>query len=130
MSNDKLNLQDVQKIINDHIELVEVNAKSMADAANRAAKFLVAQSILASFLKGFEDDKTKLESARLAQYAQSIRCTEGKNITEKKVYVEADPGYAATRELVEQIETIHSYIKTHMKIFDNAHVMFRQMSRE
>lgn len=125
-----MDIQQIQQIIDEHLQLITIDATSLADAKNRAAQLLVVQSVLATFLRDFEEEKSKVKTIQVATYAQVVKIVEGKNVTEKKINVEADPGYAAYREALEKMESIRDYLKTHIKIFDNAHLMFRQYSRE
>lgn len=122
--------QSVSNVINEHLELITVDAKSLADAKNRAAKFLVATSILSTFLKQFEDDIARTKTLTEAQYAHGIGSAEGKNITEKKVNVALFKDYTDARETLEKLESFKNWVKTHTKIFENAHLMFRQYSRD
>lgn len=125
-----MNIEDIETLIADHLDLIVIDARGLLEARERAAKFLVAQAILARFLKDFENEKAKVVTMREASYSQCVRYAQGKNITEKKIEVDANPEYTFTREAVEKLDSIRDYIKTHMKIFDNAHLMFRQYSRE
>ena len=125
-----MDISQVQEIISDHLELITIDAKSLADAKVRASKLLVVQSVLATFLRDFEEEKSKIKTLQLATYSQVVKSVEGKNVTEKKINVEADPGYASYREALEKMEGIRDYLRTHIKIFENAHLMFRQYSRE
>ena len=122
--------QQVTAIINEHIDLIVIDAKSLADARARSAKFLVAQSTLSTFLKNFEDDRAKASTLTSAKYAQGIASIEGTKITEKKIGVANDINYTNAREMQESIEEFKIWIKTHMKIFENAHLMFRQYARD
>lgn len=122
--------QQVSAIINEHVDLIVVDAKSLADARARSAKFLVAQSTLSTFLKTFEDDRAKATTLTSVQYAQALSSIEGSKITEKKIQVANDQNYTAAREMQERIEEFKTWIKTHMKIFENAHLMFRQYARD
>ena len=132
MNTDELNAIEsrVSQIVNEHIELIVVDAKGLAEAKRRAAKFLVAQSILSTFLKTFEDDLARQSTLTEAQYAQGISVAEGKNVTEKKITMALYKDYTDAREFQEKLDSLKSWIKTHMKIFENAHLMFRQYSRE
>lgn len=123
-------MDDLERIIDEHVELITVDAKAMSQAKERASKFLVAQALLAHFLKDFESEKAKVATLREVAFTQSFRSVDGKNTTEKKMYVEADPHYTNLREGYEQMDSVRDYIKTHIKIFDNAHLMYRQMCRE
>lgn len=122
--------QQVTTIINEHVDLIVVDAKSLADARERSAKFLVAQSTLSTFLKNFEDDKAKAATLTSVNYAQALNSIEGTKITEKKIQVANDKNYTDAREMQERIEEFKTWIKTHMKIFENAHLMFRQYARD
>tara|TARA_R110000868_G_C10973188_1_gene771539 strand:+ start:75773 stop:76144 length:372 start_codon:yes stop_codon:yes gene_type:complete len=123
-------MQGIKQFIDDHVEMIAVSAISLQNAKELSGKFLMAQALLTSFLKDFEDDKTKLMTMKEVNYATAIKVAEGKTITEKKVSVNLDVTYTSSREALEQIENIRDYIKTHMKIFENAHLMYRQYGRE
>mgnify|MGYP003641030524 CR=1 FL=1 len=125
-----MNMQGIKQFIDDHVEMIAVSAISLQNAKELSGKFLMAQALLTSFLKDFEDDKTKLMTMKEVNYATAIKVAEGKTITEKKVSVNLDVTYTSSREALEQIENIRDYIKTHMKIFENAHLMYRQYGRE
>jgi hypothetical protein len=125
-----MNIEQIKQIIDEHVNLISVNAQSIANAKELSGKFLIAQAVLTSFLRDFEDDKSKLMTVREATYAMAIRASEVKNITEKKVSVNLDTTYTNARESLERIENARDYIKTHMKIFENAHLMYRQFGRE
>jgi hypothetical protein len=122
--------EQIGQIITEHLDLVVINAKSLAESKERAARLLIVQSILATFLKTFEDDLSRAITMREAQYAQGISVSDGKNITEKKANIALYSEYTDARELSERLEAFKSYIKTHIKIFENAHLLFRQLGRE
>lgn len=125
-----LSLDQLQTLVNSHIDLVEIDGTAFSEARNRAAKFLVIQAHLATHIKGLEDVKVKASTIEKASYAQAMMRQSGKNVTENKINAEADPEYAAARESVELIEAEHNWTKRHFDIFENAHVMFRQISNE
>jgi len=125
-----MTLEEVEKIIQEHIELITVDSKGISEARERSAKFLIAQSLLAHFLKNFEEEKAKIVTLRETGFAQSLRDAEGKSITEKKVFAHENPVFSNFREATERMDGIKDYIRTHMKIFENAHLTFRQLCRE
>lgn len=125
-----MTIEELQKIVADHIGLIEINKNAFQEARERAAKFLVIQAHLANHLKEIDDIKVKASSIEKAQYAQSLLSQSGKNITENKILAEADPKYAASRESVELVESEINWTKKHYEIFGNAHVMFRQISMQ
>ena len=125
-----MNITEIKQIIDQHVELIAVSATSLQDAKELSGKFLMVQALLTSFLKDFEDDKSKLSTLKDVTYAMAIQAAEGKTITEKKVSVNLDVTYTQAREAFEQIDHIRDYIKTHMKIFENSHLMYRQYGRD
>ena len=125
-----LTLEQLQKLIADHIELVEINKNAFQEARERAAKFLVIQAHLANHMKSLEDVKVKVSTIEKAQYSQSLMAQSGKNVTENKINAEADPKYAAARESIELVDAEVNWTKRHYEIFGNAHVMFRQISMQ
>lgn len=125
-----LTFEQIQDLVNKHIDLVEVTSYAVAESRERAAKFLVIQAHLANHLKLLDDLKVKSETLKSANYAQALMSQSGKNVTENKINAEADPIYADARETVEMIESEHNWTKRHLDIFDNAHVMFRQIAQQ
>lgn len=125
-----LSIEQLQKLVSDHIDLVEINQHAFQESRERAAKFLVIQAHLASHLKSLEDVKVKASTLEKAQYAQSLMSQSGKNVTENKINAEADPRYSAARESVELVDSEINWTKKHYEIFGNAHVMFRQISMQ
>lgn len=123
-----LTLEQLESLVNSHLDLVEINSNAFTEARERAAKFLVIQAHLANHMKVLDDVKVKASTIEKAQYAQSLMSQTGKNITENKINAEADPHYAAARESVEMIDSEINWTKRHFDIFGNAHVMFRQIS--
>lgn len=125
-----MDFTQLQNIVNDHLDLVEISPAAIVQAKERAAKFLVMQAILSNHLKLIQDVKVKASTIEKASYAQAILSAGGKNITESKVIAEADPNYCQAREALELIDSEANWVKQHFEIFNNAHVLMRQSSRE
>jgi hypothetical protein len=125
-----MDFEELERIVNSHLDLVEINAVAIAQSRERSAKFLVIQALLASHLKLLQDAKVKVSTVEKATYAQAILRAGGKNITENKIVAEADPEYATTREALELIDSEINWTNKHFDIFNNAHIMFRQYSKE
>lgn len=123
-----MNITQVEQLITETVELIAVSGKSLADAKPRASRFLVVNSILATFLRDLEEELPKFDTLVSATYAQAIMGADGKNITEKKVTAEAEPNYCTARENKEKLDAVRNWVKNHMDIFENAHVMYRQYS--
>lgn len=125
-----MDFETLEKIVNDHLDLVEINAAAIAQSRERSAKFLVIQALLSSHLKVLQDVKVKASTVEKATYAQAILSAGGKNVTENKIVAEASPAYSKSRETMELIDSEINWTKQHFDIFNNAHIMFRQYSKE
>jgi hypothetical protein len=121
---------DLQNLVQENLDLIEITKNSFSEARERAAKFLVVQAILSNHLKDLEDIKVKASTIEKAQFAQSVLCASGKNITENKMQAEADPVYAATRESLELVDSELNWTKRHYEIFAQGHVLFRQIASD
>lgn len=125
-----MELSYIEQLVNETVDLITVTNQSLADARPRASRFLVVNSILASFLRELEEDLPKCETLEGAQYANAINLVAGKNITEKKAQVELVPDYTDAREQKQKLEALREWVKNHMKIFENAHVLYRQFLKD
>lgn len=123
-------LEQLQELINKHLDLIEINRDAIIEARTRAAQFLVVQSHLSNHLKTLEDAEVKASTIEKASYAQAILNAAGKNVTEQKIQAEADPAYAEARETIELIKSEVNWVKKHHDIFNNAHILFRQIAAE
>jgi hypothetical protein len=121
--------ETLEQMVHDHIDLIEINTVAIQESRQRAAKFLIMQSILNDHLKLLEDVKVRASTAEKATYAQVLLGYAGKKVTEVKILAQGDPNYAQTRESVELIDSEINWTKKHFDIFNNAHIMFRQYSQ-
>lgn len=126
---DRLSIEQVEAIVEKGVSEIAVNATSLADAAPRAGRFLVRVAVLSDFLRTVEDDLPKYQTKVNMTYAQAILQASGKNITEKKVEAEADPAYNAALEDQGKHKAMHNWVRNHIENFNNAHIMYRQFSR-
>lgn len=125
-----MTLEQIEEIVNDCINHITLDAKGLAEARERAAKFLTAQAILANYMRLLEVELGKHETVTEVAYSQAIIETDGKNITEKKAHVIRNPLYQKERDKLMELEAQKNWLKTHMKVLENAHLMFRQFARE
>lgn len=125
-----LTLDQLESLVNAHLDLVEIDGRAFTEARERAAKFLVIQAHLATHLKTLDDVKVKASTIEKATYAQALMSQAGKNVTENKINAEADPIYSQARETIELVDAEINWTKRHFEIFGNAHIMFRQISQE
>lgn len=120
----------IEEFIDEHISLITVDNRSLAQATERAAKFLVAQAVLSSEIKNLEEQKAKIQTLNSTNYAVALQGVDAKNVTEKKMLADTDKNYTEVREALEVVDANITYLKTHIRIFENAHVLFRQHSKE
>lgn len=122
--------EEIEKVVDRGVSEIAINAHSLADAQPRAARFLVYVAILTNYLRELEEDLPKHQTLVNAQYSTAINSAVGKGITEKKVEAEADPIYSDAVEKKAAVDAQRDWVKNYIKIFDNAHVMYRQFSRD
>lgn len=121
----------VRRVADEYSEMIpRPHALSTQENERRALEFLVAMAKLSNLKKACEDAKIEASSLEKAVYAASIHRAGGKNITEKKVEAEADGEYMIARELFEKFEVLKSFIDAYYGIFENAHIMYRNLSKE
>lgn len=120
----------IEKIVDEHIDLVTLDAKGLAEAGIRASKFLVVCSVLATYLKSLETELGKVDANLEATYSQACKDSPEKNITSKKTDANMNPEVLKLAHVKSQMDALRTWIKTHIKIFENAHVMYRQFNRE
>lgn len=125
---ERLSLELIEQIVEKGVAEIAVNASSLSDAAPRAARFLSRVAALTDFLRSLEEDLPKLQTLVNAQYATALNASPGKGVTEKKVEAEANPVYASAVEDKAKMDAVRDWTKNYIKIFDNAHVMYRQYS--
>lgn len=125
-----LTLAQVRDLIDRCIDLITVDAKGLAEAKDRCAKFLTAQALLTNYMEVLEVEIGKHDAVTEAALAQAIDEADVKGITEKKVKAQANPVYAQTKIKMLELKAQHNWLKTHMKILENAHIMYRQYIRD
>lgn len=125
-----MTFEDLQKYVQEKRELIRFNPSYLKDPLNRATEFLLVQTNLNDARYLFECDKARLQTITEGLFKQAKDKSEGKNITEKKVDATVDPKYTEVREILEDLEAKIKWIKTEIDIFNNAHLTYRQLSRE
>ncbi len=125
-----MTLPEIEELIKQTVDLIAVTGASLADAKPRASRFLVVNSLLSFYLRDLEEEIPKYQTVEDMQYAQALGLVEGKTITEKKINVATVKAYTNSREGTEKLNALRDWIRNHIKIFDHAHLMYRQYSRE
>jgi hypothetical protein len=129
-SDEEIFFEEVSKVINTHVDLITITPEGLAESRERAAVFLVAQALLTSYLKQVDENMAKLSALKDATFAQAIGKTEGKNVTEKKIKVGKDDQYRDQLLKFENMNALREWIKGHIRIFENAHILYRGFCRD
>ena len=122
--------KELRAIIDEHVGMIPYSKVTSEQASKKATAFLVALAILTDEKRGCDEDKAKLSTLVSASYAQALSRSMAKQVTEKKVEAEQDNNYTKMREALEECEAKISWLKNYMNIFENAHVTYRQLSKE
>lgn len=123
-------MENIDQYIQEHVALITLDNRGLAEASSRAAKFLVVQAVIAGEIRTLKEALTQVDTMKSVQYAMAIEAADGKNITEKKSLAEKDKSYTDVKESFDTIEANISYLKTHLDIFNNAHIQFRNLAKE
>jgi hypothetical protein len=124
------NSDEIFEVVQEQLDLITVTSEGLASSKERAATFLVVQASLIEYLKQVDEELAKHSTLKEATYANKISKTAGKNITEKKINIAVDEEYSSIRESYEALEALREWVKGHIKIFENAHILYRGFSRE
>ncbi len=122
--------EEIIQAVQEHLDLIAVTSQGLAESKERAAKFLLIQAVLIEYLRQVDEELVKMSTLKEATYAQRIGKTPGKNITEKKINVAMDEEYSPVRESYGEWDALREWVKGHIKIFENAHILYRGFSRE
>lgn len=125
-----MNLEQLKPLIQEHVDLIKVDAKAVSEARERAAKFLTLQAILNNYHLELETDRAKTSTLCEALFSQAVSRAEGKNITEKKLFAADDDEYKEIKVVLDSMTAQSNWVKQYMRMFENAHLMFRQLSRD
>lgn len=123
-------LDSLEEFIFEHLDLLPTDqVNSTTEAEKRAAKFLYAVGIISVNRKRVSDDMIAVKTQESVLYSQAIKDAEGKNVTEKKINAEVNQDYIRAREVKEKMDNILNYLKTQEKVFENAHIFYRNLYR-
>ncbi|OGM08153.1 hypothetical protein A2Z67_03905 [Candidatus Woesebacteria bacterium RBG_13_36_22] len=121
---------DIEKLVEEAVELITVTPEGLALARERAAKFLVIQATLIDYLRQVDEDLAKRSTLKDATFANIISKAKGANVTEKKINVAQEEEYSKIRQSYEELEAEKEWVKNFIRIFENAHLLYRSMARE
>jgi hypothetical protein len=121
---------DINTYINSHLALLEITHTIMpSEAENRASQLLRAVAVIAWFRLSLSNQLSQVSSLRDIAYKDNLVNSDCKNVTEKKVVAEASPEYIKNRENFEILDSNVKYLSTVIDVFNNGHILFRQMSK-
>lgn len=121
-------IKDYFEVIN---ALLPVNGSlSITEYERRASEFLTALARIADWRHLLSEEKIKYTSVQLAVYAEQLFKGSEKTVTANKTIAEASAEYTAAREDLERIENDLSYLKIQYEVYLNAHLFYRQLSKE
>jgi len=125
-----MEFSDIETLVENGVDQISITSEGLASSRERAAQFLVIQATLTTYQKQVGEEVAKFSALRDATFADSIGKTEGKNVTEKKIKVAKDENYASAEKKCEELKSLQEWVKGHIKIFENAHILYRGLSRE
>ena len=124
-------MKEVKEFVEKYSALLPLHKSiNIVELEHRAGEFLAAMATLADWKHAFSEDKIRLISVQTAVYAEQLSKGTAKTMTENKVTAEATAEYIEAREGLERIENDISYLKAYTDVFNNAHLFYRQMSRQ
>lgn len=131
-----MDFNQIRQKVEEYILLIEVGRKGFAEANSRAASFLIISAILGDFLLDLETEIAKVVTLKEATYAQALSemadTLDSKSkmtVTEKKKLISKNTDYSSNRQQVEEMKALQNWVVGHIRIFENAHIQYRQMSR-
>ena len=125
-----MDFEEVKALVEEHVDLIAVDGRAMAEARERCAAFLTVVAVLTDFKREIEVDKIKINTLTEIAYSDAISFAEGKTITEKKIHMVNDSKYTEQRDCLAEMEALRDWVKKYISIFENAHVTYRQMAQE
>jgi hypothetical protein len=124
-------MTEIKHYIQQFVALLPVGTSvSYTEAERRASEFLVASATLVDWKHVLSGEKIKLLSVQTVVYAEQMGKGTAKTVTENKLTAEASSEYTKAREELEAIDNDISYLKAYLELFNNAHLFYRQLSKE
>ncbi len=124
-----MDFEDIQKLISDHIEMLPAKNVKIHEAEELAPKFLALLHSIVTVKLSVEEQKIGYQTLIDVVYKDCMGEAAGKTITEKKISAVAMKDYRESREALELAEARIDFLKANMKIFENAHIFYRQISK-
>lgn len=116
--------------IAEHMELIKFSQQSLREAPERATAFLIIGAILLDEKRECENELAKLESLASASRFQAWQRSTAKQVTEKKIEADNDNTALDMAETFKECENKVKWLKGYIELFNNAHITFRQFSKD
>lgn len=120
----------VEELVESYVELLVDDTNGTQEARERCNLFLVAMAQLTNYHRKLEDHIAKLKTLETCELHDAFNNSEGKNATAQKDAAKTVPAYIQARENLEMAQAKETWIKSNLKIFENAHITFRQYAKD
>lgn len=125
----KMDFQDIQKLISEHIEMLPSKNVKIHEAEELAPKFLALSHNILTVKLSLDEQKIGFQTLIDVVEADCVNEAPGKTVTEKKMNAKAMKDYREAREALELSGARIDFLKANLKIFENAHIFYRQISK-
>lgn len=124
-------MKEIKDYIEQYAKLLPVGTSlSYVELERRAGEFLHIMSMITEWKHAFSHEKIRLLSMQTATFASELSKGTGKTVTENKTMAEASGVYIEAREALEDIENDISYLKAYYDLFQNAHIFYRNLTKQ
>lgn len=124
-----MTFEELQVLIDHYIDKLPSKNVKMHEAEDLAPQFLKLLNAIATVRLVLDNERIEAKSLEEVTYRDCIQRAEGKNVTEKKIDAVAMLEYQEGREAVERADAKIEYLKANTKIFENAHIFYRQVAK-
>jgi len=123
-------MNDIKSFVEKYAALLPLGGSlSSVEYERRAGEFLAAMATITNVRHMLTADKIRLTSVQTAVYANQMSKGAAKTVTENKLNAEASEECLKAREELEGVENDITYLKAYYEIFQNAHVMYRNLAK-
>lgn len=125
-----MNNSEFNDYLDQHIALLPTDGTvfDSGEAERRAFMFLRATLESAKYEEAVNNGVSKGKSVRDAIFAEKLNSAMGKDAKAREANAKADQDYIMAREELERAENRLKLVQTGIKVFDSAHVTFRQVA--
>lgn len=121
--------ESVKGLVEEGVALIAYS-KGITDGEERSSRFLGINALLATHQMDIEIGIAKLKTIEEAVYAQIYNAIESGTVSARENEVKLNPDYQTARINHANGKAELTWVKTHISIFENAHLMYRQFSRD